>query len=149
MKARQCVTMIGMLGKQRAPAARDGRVKSHLARNLRFPVSAGPFMAERISEVLDGSASDILEKSSVFRDFPPDCRCGRLRQVAMSHGVAADRHQRVTREFAELILTECFAVDQRPAINPALRNYFAQMRQKTKVLKARFLLERSPHSTLN
>src|ERR1700691_3882915 len=109
--------MIGMFGKQRAPATRDGRAKSHLAGYLRFPVPAGPFMAERISEVLDGSASDVLEKSSVFRDFPPDCRCGCLCEVAMSHSVAADRHQRMMRELAELIRTESFAVDQRPAIN--------------------------------
>ena len=51
-----------------------------------------------------------------------------------NHSVAADGHQRMTREFAKLIFTECFAVDQRPAINPAVRNCLAQMRQKAKVL---------------
>ena len=52
----------------------------------------------------------------------------------MSSCVSADRHQRMTRQLLKLIFVERLAVYQRPAINPALRNRFAQMRQKTKVL---------------
>ena len=128
------MAMIGMFSKQRAPAARDRRAKSHLSGDIRFPLSASPLVAERISKVINRFARDLLEKSSVFRDFPPGCRGGCSCMVAVSYSVTADRHQRMSGEFAKLVLIERFAIDQRSAINPVLRNHFTQMRQKATVL---------------
>ena len=58
-----------MFCKQRARARGNGGAKSDLAANPRFAVSTGPFMAERISKVLNWLAGDILKKSAVLRDF--------------------------------------------------------------------------------
>src|ERR1700691_4761074 len=122
MDTRQRVEIIGMFGKQRARARGDGCAKSDLAANPRFAVPTGPFMAERISEVLDWLAGHILKKSAVLRDFRADRRCGCLREVAVSSCVSADRDQRMTRQPLQLIFAERLAVHQRPTINPALRN---------------------------
>src|ERR1700732_1731534 len=123
-----------MLRKQRARARRDRGAKPNLAADPGFPLSARSFVPERISKVLDSLAGHVLKKLAVFRDFPVDARRRYLHQVWMGRGVSADRHQRVTRQLAQLIFRERFSIDQGAAVDRAVRDGLAQMRQQAEIV---------------
>jgi hypothetical protein len=91
MHARQGMGVVQVLGKKLAMSGGDRSTETNSAGNARFALPAGPRVSERIGEMLDGRARDVLKKLAVIRHLTADGLGGRLGQIPVRPRQAPQR----------------------------------------------------------